>query len=734
MTLIIAEKPELADAITDALSGTAKLVQVSKQLSYVEKGKYCIVSAKGHLLRLKEPQECNPALEKWSLNALPICFDSWEFIPKEGDEPRLNLIGDLLKRSTDAIHAGDPDDEGQLLIDEILQYFKYDKPVYRLLTNDNNAAVIQKELGRMRDNKEYYTVSLSTLARVVADALVGWNYSRFFTIINEGSTLSVGRVQTPALGLIVKRDYLIENHVPQFFYEIVTDLALGDLVHIKGKYVCAEDNPILEDKRILFKEDADRIAESLRNQTFVGVISKKVIEESPPLPFNQAKLVEYCGRKFGYTPTQVERATQSLRLKHKAITYGRTDSQYLNMEHFEEAPAVITQALKNLGMQIPEINYRIVSRCFNPDKTTSHHAIIPTDAVVDTRKLTPVENRVYMSICGYYFIQFLEPCKKIKTQMKVEFDNGDSIVSSSTGIAEKGYRAYCSKTFDEEQDENENTEEPETTSPLSSLSEGTYEVNILDAFSSERHTNPPARYSQHSLFMDLTRIAKYVEDPEIRGLLKQKDKNKDGENGGIGTAATRHAIIAKLMQRGYVEEKKGKLISTSRGRAFYNMLPQEIKGPDMTARWWVIQQEIKEGHLRPENLYEDVLHLVEDIINRDFGPMQQIPEERKIIGRCPRCGDVVLEGPKSFYCSSFKSDNNCGFWISKEPPYLRKAGKHLTAAQARQLVSGKAIKMKGLTSKSGALYDAMVVLENDGKGTGYVNLKYDRIYDIVRTI
>ncbi|MBR4150745.1 MAG: DNA topoisomerase III, partial [Firmicutes bacterium] len=345
MKLIIAEKPMLARAIEAAIDGNT-----IKKDGYTVKGEYAIVSAFGHLLTLKDPEDYDPKYAKWRLDTLPIFFENWGKKPGEGKKERLDLIGRLLKDAECVIHAGDPDDEGQYLIDEILTWFGYKGKVLRLATGDTTEGALRKALASMKDNSEFVSSGLSAHARAVADIMTGYNFSRYFTLINPHiRMLTVGRVQTPTLGLVVNRDLAIEGHTKLSYFVIKAVLSV-DGKTVNALFEPAKDDPNLEDGKITDKDYAEELVQALTGKTLDNVkVSEKALTEQPPLPFNLVKLQTYASSKFGYDPSKVLEITQSLRDKHNAITYNRSDCQYLSEEQFAEAPATVAQVMKNLS-------------------------------------------------------------------------------------------------------------------------------------------------------------------------------------------------------------------------------------------------------------------------------------------------------------------------------------------------------------------------------------------------
>lgn len=279
------------------------------------------------------------------------------------------------------------------------------------------------------------------------------------------------------------------------------------------------------------------------------------------------KLQSHISKKYKIKPNETLKITQDLREKYHAITYNRSDSQYLNEEHYKEAPGVIKKVLNNIDLKL-DLDYSNLphSKCFDNSKVTAHHGIIPTSVDIDLSKMNDKEQKIYKEICMYYLIQFIRPIKKEITYLETDEQNGYKFKASSTKILDEGFNKYLYKTNNENQE-----------SVLSKISEGLYTGTINKSDIKEIETKPLARYTQASLIEDMTRISKYVDDPEIKEILKRKDKDKEGENGSIGTSATRASIIQNLIKRGYIKEEKDKVISTELGREYYNILPDEWK-------------------------------------------------------------------------------------------------------------------------------------------------------------
>ena len=687
-SLIIAEKPELAKSIVNAIDG-----KLNKNDGYFEKGNYVVTWAYGHILRLKAPEEYDEENKNWDMKQLPIYFKNWGKIPIDKTRKQFNVIKKLINECDEIINAGDIDEEGQLLIDEIIEYCKFKGTVKRIQTSAFNEDYLKKALKNLEPNSKYETWGKSANARAIADYMVGINLSRYFSILN-GTTLSVGRVQTPTLGLVVNRDLAIENHIKEKYYDGYVD------ININGNIIKAK----LENKdNIVYKNQNElkQILDKFINKNVKVNITKQIKNENAPLPFNLTKLQSHISKKYKIKPNETLKITQDLREKYHAITYNRSDSQYLNEEHYKEAPGVIKKVLNNIDLKL-DLDYSNLphSKCFDNSKVTAHHGIIPTSVDIDLSKMNDKEQKIYKEICMYYLIQFIRPIKKEITYLGTDEQNGYKFKASSTKILDEGFNKYLYKTNNENQE-----------SVLSKISEGLYIGTINKSDIKEIETKPLARYTQASLIEDMTRISKYVDDPEIKEILKRKDKDKEGENGSIGTSATRASIIQNLIKRGYIKEEKDKVISTELGREYYNILPDEWKKADLTAKWWIIQEEIRDGKADQNKLLDSILLDIKKVIaTKDvskFKLKKNYKNEKTIVGHCPLCGKDIIESNKSFYCSGFKE--GCKFSVWKTI-----AGKKISKTNIKQLLeNGVTTEIRGFKAKSGKQFNAKLQIINE---------------------
>ena len=708
MKLIIAEKKELAEAIVAAIPGEKKY-----NGSSIIIGDYIACWIYGHILTHKEPEEIDPSLKKWKLDTLPIYFSKWDkkILPYRKD--LFNTVKDLIHSNeiTEIIHAGDADSEGQYLVDELLEYCSNKKPVKRLMVNDNTLGGVQKAFSKIEDNSKYTALGKSAEARAIADMIVGFSLSRFYSIINNAK-LSIGRVQTPTMALVVNRDNEIKNHIKEKYYNLYLKTNINN-IDIDLRYSSKE--------RIMDKFIYEEFINNVGDKTSNLLITKKENYRATPLPYNLSDLESDAATLFKYSAKKTMDITQNLRDKYKAITYNRSDCRYLSDEHFKEAPKLIPLVAEKLNFTAT-FDFNEKSRCFNDKYVTAHHGIIPTGAG-DFEQFSQEEKNIYKLIAERYLIQFLEKVKIEKTEAKVEI-NEAIFKKSSIKILEPGYTKY----FKVLEDDNENDEEVEEKKEnnLSKIPGGEYQIKINDSnfFIEEKETTAKKPYTEATLIKDLNNIAKYVKDPEIRELLKSKDKDKKDVNGSIGTTATIPGILEGLIEKGFLTRKEEKIISTELAKEYLKILPESLKTPDSTALWWSIQEKIARGEAKLEDLTLSVLEDVKTIINSEHKTISSefstVKQEKEVIGVCPKCGEPIYEGEKNFYCNGYKS--GCDFKLWKKIKVFNQKEVTITKQDAKTLLNKGTILITGLTNKAGKKYKANFKLEINDK---YVNLSLD---------
>ncbi|MDO6562301.1 DNA topoisomerase III [Amphritea sp. 1_MG-2023] len=572
MILYIAEKPSLARAIADVLPKPHK-----KQEGYIELGNGdCVSWCLGHLLELADPADYHPDFKPWRFEHLPIIPDEWKLKPRSKTRSQLAVLRRLIRQSKQLVHAGDPDREGQLLVDEVINYLGASetkkKTARRLLISDLNPKAVSAALQNLKLNSEFIPLSVSALARSRADWIYGINMTRAYSIQGRKAgyqgVLSVGRVQTPLLGLVVRRDAEIEHFVSKPFYEVqaVIETQAGERFNARWKPSESCQPYQDEDGRVLHRKLAETVINRITGQPAEwGSLTQKRKRENAPLPFSLSSLQIEAAKRFGLSAKAVLDSCQTLYERHKLLTYPRSDCRYLPEDHFTQAADVIDSVMHNqssLAEHLPQIDAKRRSAAWNNKKVSAHHAIIPTTRQANLASLSDTERKLYILVSRYYLAQFMPPYEYYDTRVDLRIAGGQFIASAHQ-TQHLGWKSLLSETAEKH-------------SRLPPLSEG-QPLTCIEGVLEEKNTQPPKYFTDATLLAAMTGIGRYVTDQAIRKVLKETD--------GLGTEATRAGIIELLFNRGFLQREGKAISSTEVGRALINCLPNSATTPDMTALW-----------------------------------------------------------------------------------------------------------------------------------------------------
>ncbi|MCX4030150.1 DNA topoisomerase 3 [Endozoicomonas sp. SM1973] len=649
MRLFIAEKPELAEAIVAGLG-----VKASRRDGYYDCGDDIVTWCYGHLLELCDPEDYDPRYKKWNKLDLPIFPIPWKYKVKKGAEKQINVIKTLLDNATVVVNSADCDSQGQLLVDEILVHFKNEKPVQRILINDNNTKAVKKALNNLRDNREFFGLYQSALAQSVADQLYGYNLTRCYTLAGQekglSQVLSIGRVQTPLLGLVVRRDRLHEGHESSVYYTLTGSFTFNQQL-VNATYNPSAEAPVDDKKRVIGKAFITAVAEQCKGKpAIIAAVEVQEKEESAPLPYNLLRLQADASRKFSITSDKTLSITQALREKYKVITYNRSDCEYLPEDQHDDAPAVLN-AIYQTGSVLKgaaqKADPTIKSRAFNSANVSAHHGIIPTENSANFDQMSKQEQQIYLLIARAYIAQFFpkQLCRLTKLTIDCE---GHQFQTNSRIVLKPGWSILYKNDKDNDELDHSEANTKQDFSEFQSKTDGVCTNAQVD----EKKTKPPALYTESSLLKDLARVAKYIEDPQIKKLLIEKDQDKKGEHGGIGTPATRSSIIKGLFERGFIENKGKKIISTKLGRQLHDVLPKMAVVPDMTALWHQQQKQIENNELTLNEFLQGVCEYIETEVQRINTDGLAI--EAKPGHKCPECEKGILRQRKGFWgCSRY---------------------------------------------------------------------------------
>lgn len=605
MRLFIAEKPSLARAIADVLPKPHR-----KGDGYIECGNGQVVTwCIGHLLEQAQPDAYDSRYARWNLADLPIVPEKWQLQPRPSVLKQINVIKRLLADAEQVVHAGDPDREGQLLVDEVIDYLQLApekrQQVQRCLINDLNPQAVERAIERLRANSEFIPLCVSALARARADWLYGINMTRAYTLLGRNAgyqgVLSVGRVQTPVLGLVVRRDEEIENFVAKDFFEVKAHIVTPAGERFTALWQPSDACEPYQDEegRLLHRPLAEHVVSRITGQpALVTAYNDKREPELAPLPFSLSALQIEAAKRYGLSAQNVLDICQKLYETHKLITYPRSDCRYLPEEHFAGRHAVMNAIGTHAPDLLPQpvVNPDTRNRCWDDKKVDAHHAIIPT-ARASKVNLSDNEANVYNLIARQYLMQFCPDAVFRKCQIDLDIANG-KFIAKARFLAEAGWRTLLgSKERDEENDG----------TPLPVVAKGD-ELLCEKGEVVARQTQPPRHFTDATLLSAMTGIARFVQDKELKKILRATD--------GLGTEATRAGIIELLFKRSFLVKKGRYIHSTEPGRALIHSLPEMAARPDMTAHWESVLTQISEKECRYQDFMQPLVSTLHELIHQ----------------------------------------------------------------------------------------------------------------------
>ncbi|WP_312241631.1 DNA topoisomerase III [Pantoea sp.] len=605
MRLFIAEKPSLGRAIADVLPKPHRRAE-----GYIACGDDQVVTwCVGHLLEQAQPDSYDSRYARWSLADLPIIPEKWRLQPRPSVAKQLKVIEGLLKKASEVVHAGDPDREGQLLVDEVLDYLQLPaakrNKVQRCLINDLNPQAVERAVSRLRENREFIPLCVSALARARADWLYGINMTRAWTLLGRNAgydgVLSVGRVQTPVLGLVVRRDEEIENFVPKDYFEVKAHIVTPKQERFIASWVPSEACEPWQDEEghLLHRPLADHVVERINGKpALVTSYNDKRENETAPLPFSLSSLQIEAAKRYGLSAQTVLDTCQRLYETHKLITYPRSDCRYLPEEHFAGRQSVLKAiSAHQPDLQTPaDFNPQQKNRCWDDKKVDAHHAIIPT-ARSGAVRLSENEARVYELIARQYLMQFCPDAIFRKCTIELDIVGG-KFIAKARFLAEAGWRVLLGHK--ERDEENEGMPLPVVAKGDTLLCERGEVV--------EKQTQPPRHFTDATLLSAMTGIARFVQDKALKKVLRATD--------GLGTEATRAGIIELLFRRTFLV-KKGRYIHASEaGRALIHSLPEMAARPDMTAQWESTLTRISEKACRYDDFMQPLVTTLTGLIHQ----------------------------------------------------------------------------------------------------------------------
>ena len=692
MQLVIAEKPSVAASIAAALGVK------EKKDGYIEGGGYLISWCVGHLVELADAAAYGEQYKKWSYESLPILPEEWQYTVAADKGKQFKTLKELMHRAdvSEVVNACDAGREGELIFRFVYGVAKCNKPMRRLWISSMEDAAIKAGFADLGDGRDYDALYASALCRAKADWIIGINATRLFSCLYH-KTLNVGRVQTPTLKMLVDRGEAISHFKKEKYYHVRLDLS--------GAEAASE--------RISDKPGADTLKAACEAETAVCVsLTKEKKTAAPPKLFDLTSLQREANKIYGYTAKQTLDLAQTLYEK-RLLTYPRTDSAFLTDDMGETAAKTVTMLSGKLPFMEGAEFTPDVSRTLDSSKVSDHHAIIPTMELAKTDPAAlPESERNILTLAGARLIfaaaepHIFEAVTAVFSCAGTEFTaRGKTVLAGGWKDLERRYRATLKGKPDPEDadSDGENT--------LPELTEGqTFENPTAKV--TEHFTTPPKPHNEATLLSAMERAGNEDTDP-------------DAERRGLGTPATRAAVIEKLVKSGFAERKGKQLIPTQNGAALVSVLPDMLTSPQLTAEWENNLTQIAKGAADAGEFMQRIEAMARELVKENTAADKGKAaftggEEKPSVGKCPRCGSPVHEGKKNFYCSN----RDCAFTMWKNDRFFEERKVTFTPKIAAALLKSGKANVKGLYSpKTGKTYDGTVVLADTGGK--YVNYKIE---------
>ena len=693
MQLVIAEKPSVAASIAAALGVK------EKKDGYIEGGGYLISWCVGHLVELAEAAAYGEQYKKWSYESLPILPEEWQYNVAADKGKQFSILKELMHRAdvSEVVNACDAGREGELIFRFVYEVTGCNKPMRRLWISSMEDKAIKAGFADLKDGRDYDALYASALCRAKADWIIGINATRLFSCLYD-KTLNVGRVQTPTLKMLVDRGEAISHFKKEKYYHVRLDLS--------GAEAASE--------RISDKSRADALKAACEAGTAVCVsLTKEKKTAAPPKLFDLTSLQREANTIYGYTAKQTLDLAQTLYEK-RLLTYPRTDSAFLTDDMGDTAAKTVAMLSGKLPFMEGAEFTPEVSRTLDSSKVSDHHAIIPTMELAKTDLAAlPESERNILTLAGARLIfaaaepHIFEAVTAVFSCADTEFTaRGKTVLAGGWKDLERRYRATLKGKPDPEDadSDGENT--------LPELSEG-QSFESPTAKVTEHFTTPPKPHNEATLLSAMEHAGNEDTDP-------------DAERRGLGTPATRAAVIEKLVKSGFAERKGKQLIPTQNGAALVSVLPDMLTSPQLTAEWENNLTQIAKGAADAGDFMQRIEAMARELVKENAtADKDKVAftggEEKPSIGKCPRCGSPVHEGRKNFYCSN----RDCAFTMWKNDRFFEERKVTFTPKIAAALLKSGKINVKGLYSpKTGKTYDGTVVLADTGGK--YVNYKIEK--------
>jgi DNA topoisomerase III len=706
-TLVIAEKPSVGQDLARVLPGPfEKHTGASERTPrWLEGPDHVITWAVGHLVQLAEPDEYDDKYKKWRMADLPIVPRNFKLVVRdERSEKQMKVVRDQLRRDDieHVVNACDAGREGELIFTYIYEYVKADKPVQRLWLNSMTNQAMRDAFGQLRDGRDLSALRDAAKSRSEADWIVGMNATRAATIRLRSSfdgAVSLGRVQTPTLAIIARREEEIRAFKPEKYWLVDAAFEAEGARRYEGRYHAGAQ------PRLKAAADAQAIVEAVRGvRGEITKLDKTKRKERPPLLYDLTSLQREANNRYGFSARRTLAAAQRCYEEHKALTYPRTSSRYLTSDmvgEFKEIAGHVGRRPEyhDGAAYVQSLDLLPLARVVDDAKVGDHHAIIPTNSAHDLAKMSDDDRRIYDMVARRFLAVFHPEAEFENTRVETTVA---SHIFRTRGkvLLVPGWRGVYGELPEGEgaADDDEGRDQQ-----LPRLERGEA-VDTRDVQSLEKETKPPRRYSDASLLGAMETAGKLVEDEELREAMKES---------GIGTPATRAAIIERLIDVGYVERDARALVATEKGLNVVRLLAEHpLTSPALTGDWEHRLARIEEGEERREKFMADIAKFAGETVGVLDTTLKDVRIPRANLGPCPVCGNDIVENRKGYSCWS-REDPGCGFVIWKS-----KAGKQIPAAAARELIAKgfTAAPVTGFKGRSGRSFRARLALEQNDEG------------------
>jgi DNA topoisomerase-3 len=706
-TLVIAEKPSVGQDLARVLPGPFQKHTGAggKTARWLEGPDHVITWAVGHLVQLAEPDEYDDKYKKWRMADLPIVPRRFKLVVRdERSEKQMKVVRDQLRRDDvdHVVNACDAGREGELIFTYIYEYVKADKPVQRLWLNSMTNQAMRDAFGQLRDSADLTALRDAAKSRSEADWIVGMNATRAATIRLRSSfdgAVSLGRVQTPTLAIIARREEEIRAFKPEKYWLVDAAFEADGARRYEGRYHAGAQ------PRLKSADEAQAIVAAVRGvRGEITKLDKTKRKERPPLLYDLTSLQREANTRYGFSARRTLAAAQRCYEEHKALTYPRTSSRYLTSDmvgEFKEIAGRVGRGpeYREAASYVRSLDLLPLARVVDDAKVGDHHAIIPTNSDHDLAKMSDDDRRVY-DLVARRFLAVFHPDAEFENT-RVETTVASHIFRTRGKVLlVPGWRGVYGELSEGEGagDDDEGRDQQ-----LPRLERGEA-VDTRDVEALEKETKPPRRYSDASLLGAMETAGKLVDDEELREAMKES---------GIGTPATRAAIIERLIDVGYVERDARALVATEKGLNVVRLLDgHPLTSPALTGDWEHRLARIEEGEERREKFMDDIAKFAGETVGVLDTTLKDVRIPRANLGPCPVCGHDIVENRKGYSCWS-REDPGCGFVIWKS-----KAGKQLPAAAARELIAKgfTAAPVTGFKGRSGRSFRARLALEQNEEG------------------